>query len=64
MQEISDDGGGMDQPIFENGEYAIFETGDGYVMRKFGEGDVKQIPADVSEEFWDALREQGWTDAI
>lgn len=53
---------GLDQPILENGEFAIFQTEDGYVMRQFGEGDLQKIPEDASQEFWDSLKKAGWKD--
>ena len=60
---MSDIGNGLDQPILELGaDFAIFETEDGYVMRQFGEGDLADIPADVSDDFWKALKKQGWTE--
>ena len=59
-----DDGQGFEQPIMERGEFAIFETEEGYVVRQFGAGDVMDIPDSVGPEFWDAMREAGWEDAL
>ncbi len=60
---MSDIGEGLDQPIMELGaDFCIFEVDDGYMMRQFEKGDVQAIPADVSDEFWEKLRSEGWTD--
>lgn len=60
----TDDGQGFEQPIMERGEFAIFEVEGGYVVRQFGAGDVREIPDSVGQEFWDAMREAGWEDAL
>lgn len=60
--EINDDGSGFDQPVMENGDLAIFEAGDGYEVRRFGEGAVYAFPGPVSDALWDELRAAGWED--
>lgn len=50
---------GIDQPILEKENLAIFETADGFVLRQEGEGDVMELP-DLSDAMIEELKKDGW----
>lgn len=60
-REVFDDGEGLEQPVMVNGDdFAIFDAGDHYSVRRLGEGEVASIPYDASDAVWEALAAQGW----
>ena len=59
---VMDDGTGLEQPIMQlpDAGMCIFDDGEGYSVRREGEGEVARFGYGASDDLWQGLQDQGW----